>query len=134
MLKILIHNFIALQFFCSSTGVVSTLKAQFEFWVKSPLKMHCTKNFLDIKDITNFNTQIYSTKNFLYLNGCGLYPDLKSPLKIHFTKHFLDIKDVTNGNTGVASTLTADFGFWVKSPLKIHFTKKIFRDKRCYKS
>ena len=75
MLKILIHNFIALQFFCSSTGVVSTLKAQFEFWVKSPLKMHCTKNFLDIKDITNFNTQIYSTKNFLYLNGCGLYPD-----------------------------------------------------------
>ena len=28
------------------TGVASALRAQFGFWAKSPLKMHCTKIFL----------------------------------------------------------------------------------------
>ena len=28
-------------------GVASALRAKFGFWAKSPLKMHCTKIFLD---------------------------------------------------------------------------------------
>ena len=39
------------------TGVASALRAQFGFWAKSALKMHCTK-FFQTKVVTNHNTQL----------------------------------------------------------------------------
>ena len=46
------------------TGVASALKAQFGFWAKSDLKMHCTKMFFQTKVVTNHNTQLLVQKLF----------------------------------------------------------------------
>ena len=58
-------------------GVDSALRAQFGFWVKSALKMHCTKKEkkIEIKVVTNHNTQLLVQKLFRSPHGCGLYPD-----------------------------------------------------------
>ena len=78
-------------------GVASTLTADFGFWVKSPLKIHFTKHFLDIKDVTNGNTQFLALKFFQSLHGCGLCPEgairflgeksLKNALYKKFSRH-----------------------------------------------
>ena len=58
-----------------TTGVASALRAQFGFWAKSALKMHCTKIVSQTKVVTNHNTQLLSQKRFWSPNGCGLCPD-----------------------------------------------------------
>ena len=41
------------------TGVASALRAQFGFWAKSALKMHCTKEKkFQTKVVTNHNMQL----------------------------------------------------------------------------
>ena len=57
------------------TGVASALRAQFGFWAKSALKMHCTKIFFQTKVVTNHNTQLLLQKRYSSPNGCGLCPD-----------------------------------------------------------
>ena len=46
------------------TGVASALRAQFGFWAKSALKMHCTKEIFQTKVVTNHNTQLLVQKLF----------------------------------------------------------------------
>ena len=46
------------------TGVASALRAQFGFWAKSALKMHCTKRFLQTKVVTNHNMQLLVQRLF----------------------------------------------------------------------
>ena len=58
-----------------ATGVASALRAQFCFWVKSALKMHCTNIFFQTKLVTNHNTQLLVPKCFWSPNGYGLCPD-----------------------------------------------------------
>ena len=57
------------------TGVASALRAQFGFWAKSALKMHCTKIVFQTKVVTNHNTQLLVQKRFWSPNGCGLCPE-----------------------------------------------------------
>ena len=40
------------------TVVAFALRAQFGFWVKSALKMHCTKKIFTQKVVTNHNMQL----------------------------------------------------------------------------
>ena len=46
------------------TGVASATRAQFGFWAKSALKMHCTKIVFQTKVVTNHNTQLLVQKCF----------------------------------------------------------------------
>ena len=57
------------------TGVASALGAQFGFWAKSALKMHCTKKKFQTRVVTNHNKQLLVQKCFWSPNGCGLCPD-----------------------------------------------------------
>ena len=76
------------------TGVASALRAQFGFWAKSALKMHCTKFFFQTKVVTNHNTQLL-VKN-IFDRPIGVASALiaqfgflvKSALKIRCTKCF----------------------------------------------
>ena len=45
------------------TGVASALRAQFGFWAKSDLKMHCTKMFFGQK-LLQITIRNFSCKNF----------------------------------------------------------------------
>ena len=45
-------------------GVASALRAQFVFWAKSALKMHCTKTKFQTEVVTNQNTQLLVQKGF----------------------------------------------------------------------
>ena len=76
------------------TGVASALRAQFGFWAKSALKLHCTKK-------KNFRQKLLqiTMRNFWY-------------------------KNIFDRRTGVASALLAQFVFFlVKSALKMSCTK-----------
>ena len=53
------------------TGVASVLRAQFDFWEKSALKMHCTAIFLRQKLL-----QITISNFWCKDHGCGLCPDV----------------------------------------------------------
>ena len=84
------------------TGVASALRAQFGFWAKSALKIHCTKMFFQTKVVINHNTQHLVQKHFDCPTGVtsALLAQfvflVKSALKVGCTKFSYQTKVVTN--------------------------------------
>ena len=84
------------------TGVASALRAQFGFWAKNALKMHCTKKVFR-KKLLQIAIHNFWCKN-IFDRPTGVASALlvqfgflvKSALKMHCTKFFLQIKVVTN--------------------------------------
>ena len=81
------------------TGVASALRAQFGFWAKSALKMHCTK-----KNVFKQKLLQITIRNFC-------------------------CKNIFDRPTGVASALLAQFNFLVKCALKVHCIKFTYQIK-----
>ena len=83
------------------TGVASALRAQFGFWAKSALKMHCTNKFSD-KSCYKSQYAILVQKSFDRPTGVAsaLLAQIgflvKSALKMCCTKFSYQIKVVTN--------------------------------------
>ena len=94
------------------TGVASALRAQFVFWAKSDLKMHCTKMFSGQK-LLQITIRNFSCKN-VFDRPTGVASALKaqfvflvkSVLKMHCTKFFNTQKVVTNQNLQLLGYMT----------------------------
>ena len=86
------------------TGVASALRAQFGFWAKSALKIHCTKIFFRQK-LLQITIHNFWCKN-VFDHPTGVASALiaqfvflvKSALKMRCTKLFCQTKVVTNQN------------------------------------
>ena len=129
------------------TGVAFALRAQFGFWAKSALKMHCTKFFFRQKLLQITICNFWCKNVFDRPTGVAFALRAqfsfwaKSALKMHCTKFFFRQKllQITIHNfwckivfdrpTGVASVLKAQFGFLVKSALKMRCTKFLYQTK-----
>ena len=86
------------------TGVASALRAQFGFWAKSALKIHCTKMFFKQK-LLQITIRNFWCKNIFGRPAgvasalkaqCGFL--VKSALKMRCTNLFYQTKAVTNQN------------------------------------
>ena len=94
------------------TGVASALRAQFGFWVKSALKMHCTKMFFRQK-LLQTTIRNFRCKN-VFDRITSVAPALiaqfgflvKSALKMRCTKFFYQTKVVTNPNSQLSCYVT----------------------------
>ena len=94
-----------------STGVASALRAQFGFWAKSALKMHCTKMFFRQK-LLQTTIRNFRCKNVF--DRISVAPALivqfgflvKSALKMRCTKFFYQTKVVTNPNSQLLCYVT----------------------------
>ena len=95
-----------------STGVASALRAQFGFWPKSALKMHCT-NFFFRQKLLQITIRNFWFKNF-FDRPKGVASALiaqfsflvKSALKVHCTKFSYQTKVVTNQYSLLLSIVT----------------------------
>ena len=94
------------------TGVASALRAQFGFWAKSALKMHCTKKNFRQK-LLQITIRNFCCKN-VFDRPTGVAPALiaqfgflvKCGLKIRVQNFFYQTKVVTNQNSQLLCYVT----------------------------